>query len=160
MARSSTQRCVNQSAQRLIQPAGSLKPRTLCPSDMQRQVFISSLYHVLSAKDLQGDVSLCRLSAKPKITLHAGVYDMHHSYPEDLSLFFTPPFLLIPMISVSGSDPVPLKVDKDPVLLASLHRHLPSLLDWTLSIMVVLCTGALSETLPQFTFLGSNVFQC
>lgn len=117
---------MNQSAQRLIQPAGSLKPRTLCPSDMPRRVFIRSLYHVPSAKDLQADVSLCRLSAKPKITLHAGVYDVHQSYPKD---FFTPPFLLIPMISVTECDPVPLKVNKDPVFLASLHRHLPLLLD-------------------------------
>lgn len=151
---------MNQSAQRLIQPAGSLKPRTLCPSDMPRQVFIRSLYRVPSAKDLQAVVSLCRLSAKPKVTLHAGVYDVHHSYPKDLSLFFTPPFLLIPMISVTGCDPVPLKVNKDPVFLASLHRHLPLLLDWMPSVMVLLCTGALSETMPQFTFLGSNVCQC
>lgn len=151
---------MNQSAPRLIQPAGSLKPRTLCPSDMPRQVFIRSLYPVPSAEDLQADVSLCRLSAKPKVTLHAGVYDVHHSYPKDLSLFFTPPFLLIPMISVTGCGPVPLNVNKDPVFLASLHRHLPLLLDWMPSVMVLLCTGALSETLSQFTFLGSNVCQC
>lgn len=52
------------------QPAGMLKPRTSCATDMQRQVFISSLYLFPSAKDLQANGTLCRLYGKPRICNH------------------------------------------------------------------------------------------